>query len=101
MRKKIFFLLMAVWAVVFCWSFWVFFDTAPSGDGFVRGMNRVFGFLGWQAVATGLAIVIAMTGKRFERGTGTRWLARIPAACAILLALAVIAAIIIAIASAP
>ncbi|MCB1479416.1 MAG: hypothetical protein KDJ62_11215 [Rhodobiaceae bacterium] len=101
MRNNVFPFLMVAWLAVFCWSFWVFFDTAPAGDGFVRGMNRVFGFLGWQAAATGLAIVIAMTGKRFERGSGARWLARIPAACAILLVLAVIAAIIIAVATAP
>ena len=101
MRKKLFFALMAAWAAVFYWSFWVFFDTAPAGDGFVRGMNRVFGFLGWQAGATALAIVIALEGRRFPRGSGLRWLARIPAACAILLVLAVIAAIVFAVATAP
>ena len=101
MQKNVFLVLMAVWLAVFCWSFWVFFGTAPTGDGFVRGMNRVFGFLGWQAIATVLAIVIAMTGKRFERGSGLRWLARIPTACAILLMLAIIAAIVIAVVTAP
>ena len=100
-QEQLFALLIAIWAGLFTWSLIGFWSAEPTGDGFVRGMNRVFGFLGWQAAATGLAIVIAMTGKRFERGSGARWLARIPAACAILLVLAVIAAIIIAVATAP
>ena len=101
MRKKLFYPLMVIWLAVFGWSFWVFFNTPPEGDGFTRGMNRVTDFLSWQVVATLLALGVTVTGKVFARGSGLRWLSRIPAACAILLGLAVIAVIVIAIVSAP
>ncbi|MEL6518752.1 MAG: hypothetical protein AAFQ39_13620 [Pseudomonadota bacterium] len=45
----------ALWVLAYGYSFSVFALTEPAGDGFVRGMNRVRAFFGWQGVAGMLA----------------------------------------------
>lgn len=71
--------LLAIWAALFAGAFIAFALTDPTGDGFVRGINRVTAFLGWQLAAGALAILIWMQRKHFPTGTLGRWLARVPA----------------------
>ena len=56
MRGKIVHVLAALWLVPFAVSFAMFLTTAPTGDSFTRGLNRITVFLTWQ----GAAFVVAM-----------------------------------------
>jgi len=69
--------LLAVWLV--CAGLSVSAVMAePTGDGFVRGLNRVTGFLGWQLAAALVALPLWLTSRRLPKDTALRWIARIP-----------------------
>jgi hypothetical protein len=57
----------------------------PTGDGFTRGLNRVSGFVGWQAAGLILALVAWLSSRGLEKGARLRWLARVPGWWALLL----------------
>lgn len=80
---------LALWAAAFAYSFWVFQATAPVGDGFTRGLNRVTGFLGWQVLAGVLAVIAFALGRALPRGRVMRRMSVLPLAFAGLLAAAV------------
>ena len=67
--------------------------TAPEGDGFTRGYNRIGLFLGWQLAGVFLALVTGIAYTRLERPTGfmTRLCGLGPAIYSGLLVLALIA----------
>ncbi|MEL7029889.1 MAG: hypothetical protein AAGL49_11955, partial [Pseudomonadota bacterium] len=90
MTRTLIWALMAVWAGLYAWSFIAFQITAPTDFGFTKGLNRVTTFLGWQAAAGAVGVVVWMMGGAFERGSVGRWLARGPVALAALLVLAII-----------
>jgi hypothetical protein len=89
------------WALAFAASFAVFALVPPTGDSFTRGLNRVMGFLGWQAVAAMLAVAVWTIGNRLERGSPGRRISRVPAALAGLLAAGIVALFTIAYLSHP
>ena len=62
-QKRIFLVLLGLWALVFGWSFVALAFTAPTDFGFTRGMNRIEVFAKWQFLAGVLAIVLAATGR--------------------------------------
>jgi hypothetical protein len=70
--------LMALWLVLWGWSFLAFRLTPPEGDGFLRGMNRVLIFFGWQLAAALPAFAAWVVGRRWPKGSGTRWISRVP-----------------------
>lgn len=57
-------IILIVWALLFAVSFIHTQLTAPTGDGFTRGMNRTMIFLGWQAAALVTAIVAFAVARR-------------------------------------
>ncbi|MEO0692488.1 MAG: hypothetical protein AAFY90_06405 [Pseudomonadota bacterium] len=75
----------AVWVLAYGYSFAVFALTEPTGDGFVRGMNRVRVFFGWQGVAGMLAIAIWGLGRQWPKGSPARRISLVPIGLALLL----------------
>lgn len=72
--------LAVTWAASFAASFVHAAMTAPTGDGFTRGLNRVGIWLGWQVVALVVAIVVAgfAFGLRAALPRRLRWTAYAP-----------------------
>ena len=93
-RKLWTMLLFAAWCGAFIMSFVAFSMTEPTGDGFVRGMNRVGRLLGWQGVAGVLAVLTWGVGRRLEPGSGARKLAAFPVLVAVVLVLALVGLLI-------
>lgn len=83
-------LLFALWALAFGYAFVAFLTTAPTGEGFVRGSNRVLAYLGWQGIAATLALGLWGAARGWPRGTSARRLSAVP----LLLALLHVAAIL-------
>lgn len=94
--RKLALILLALWLVIYCWSFASLFLTKATGDGFTRGLNRVSAFFGWQMLAGSLGLVIWWMGRHFERKTLARWACRLPVALAGLLFLACVGLIVAA-----
>lgn len=77
-------ILMAAWALSFAYAFFSFATTPPTGDGFVRGLNRVTAYLGWQGIAAMLAIAVFAVGRQWPKASGVRRLSRVPLGLALL-----------------
>ena len=79
-RNQIVIAVLALWALCFVAGFGHAWITAPTGDGFHRGMNRIGLFFFWQAVAIALALLLlalrVIFGARLSRAV--RWLALLP-----------------------
>ena len=90
-RRLLLTVLMAVWVLVFGYAFVAFWTTAPTGDGFGRGLNRVVTYLGWQGIAGMLAVAIWGVGRSWPKGAGARRLSAVPLALALLHAVAIAA----------
>jgi hypothetical protein len=71
MRGKVVVALAALWLALFGFSFAVFLTTAPTGDSFARGLNRVASFMTWQGAAFVVAIAAAFA-TRLLVGAGDR-----------------------------
>ncbi len=71
-------ILLALWLMTFAGSFAAWWLTPTTGDGFVRGMNRVTTFLGWQGIAGMLALGIWGMGRGFPAASPARRLSRWP-----------------------
>ena len=69
--------LVVLWAGLYGASFIVAHLTEPTGDGFVRGVNRLGVFLQFQGAASILALVLWRMARGLSRGWH-RWLARVP-----------------------
>lgn len=89
-------LLLLIWLGVYGWSFLSFYLTAPTGDGFTRGLNRITSFFTWQIGAGVIAIGVWIMGQAFEKGTLWRWATRLPALLALALFIATVAGILLA-----
>jgi len=85
---------LALWALAMMLSGFVL-TAEPTGDGFTRGLNRVTGFVAWQAAALILALIAWLFSCGLEAGDRLRWVARIPAwwAMVLLVGLAVLIAV--------
>lgn len=88
-RSRTVWFLLAVWALVFAWSFVALFTTPISGDGFTRGLDRLLALAGWQVVAAAMAFVIWVAGERLGKGA-QRNLSRLPLLLSALLAIVVL-----------
>lgn len=89
-------LLLILWLGVYAWSFLTMYLTAPTGDGFTRGLNRITSFFTWQIAAGVIAIGVWIVGQAFDKGTLWRWATRIPAILALLLFIATVGLILMA-----
>lgn len=83
-------ILTLIWLAACAASFWGLWMLEPTGDSFLRGANRLMAFLGWQTAAGVIGIVLWLTGRGLPRGSPARWLSRVPALLALLLALAIV-----------
>jgi hypothetical protein len=86
-RRSLVLSLLALWAAVFLGAFVAFAALAPTGDGFARGLNRVGAFLGWQAAAGAVGVVLAIASRRLAPGPLRRW-SLVPLGAFVVLALA-------------
>jgi len=70
--------------------------TAPTGDGFTRGLNRITAFFGFQGVAGILAITLAIQSFQHRTKLSRIWriFAAVPITVAALLLLAVLGLIL-------
>ncbi|MDX2483847.1 MAG: hypothetical protein QNK42_09360 [Pseudodonghicola sp.] len=94
-QKKLIWALLALWAVLYALSFWQAATLPPTGDSFLRGMNRLMAFLGWQGAAAGAALILWGTARGDRPiGPGLRWLSRIPLLLALALALGLTALVL-------
>ncbi|UXX84177.1 hypothetical protein [Roseovarius pelagicus] len=89
-------ILFALWAGLYAASFIVAHHTAPTGDSFLRGMNRLMVFFQFQIAAGIVAIVLWGMGRVFNKGTWRRWLSRIPVLLAVGLVLLIVGLIVYA-----
>jgi uncharacterized oligopeptide transporter (OPT) family protein len=66
--------LAALWLVLFVLSFVMAAVTEPTGDSFVRGMNRIGVLLGWQfaALIAAIAALVAALSRPRPRSLGVR-----------------------------
>lgn len=81
--KKITMVTGVLWIGAFVGAFVAFTVTEPTGDGFVRGLNRVGTFLGFQLGAMLLAVPLWIQSRS---STGAvRWLLKIPGILALML----------------
>ncbi len=86
--------LLALWGLMWVYSFVAAFTAPPTGEGFGRGLNRVTLFFGWQLAAGVPAFAAWALGRDWPRGSGVRFASRAPIQLAIGLA-AVIAGLIV------
>ncbi len=78
------------WCLTWATSFLAYWLSEPSGEGFLRGMNRVLNFLGWQGVAGMFALALWGVARNWPKGNATRRIASIPAALTLLLITAIV-----------
>ena len=73
-------ILAVAWLSAVLGSFIAFGMTAPAGDGFVRGFNRITVFLQWQGAAFFLSVILACVFRVFGDRQDKRlwWLAHTP-----------------------
>ncbi len=81
--------LFILWVAGMAWSAWSVFGMAPTGDGLVRGINKIFGFLVGQAGAGLCAILLLILGWG-RTGRADKWLARGPAVMSLIAALIIL-----------
>lgn len=65
-RRWFLYAILAAWLALFVYSFYAVAGVEPTGDGFVRGMNRVSLFLRWHLSAVAFAIAAAFVGWRAQ-----------------------------------
>lgn len=89
-KRTLTYVLLALWAVIYFWSFIAYSITAPTDFGFTKGLNRISGFLGWQ-FAAGLVSVFALAlSFEFKPRSLARWLVRLPFILALLLLIVIL-----------
>ncbi len=78
--RAVIWLLFLAWCFCFAWSFVDFALAEATGSSFVRGINRLGGFLAWQVAALLLAATLFGAGWMQPRGLtrGLRRLTYIP-----------------------
>jgi hypothetical protein len=84
----------AIWIVLGLWLFAMALSglamtAEPTGDGFTRGMNRITGFVGWQAAGLILALIAWLSALALPKGDRLRWMARVPGWWAVVLVVGV------------
>ncbi len=77
-RKTWAWIFVGLWAVLFILAFWVPPRVEPTGDSFVRGMNRVGIFFGFQVAAGVVGFLAWRLGRVFDKPSWQRWLTRAP-----------------------
>lgn len=79
-------LLLVIWLALFAYSFFSVAGVEPTGDSFLRGMNRVTLFLKWHGSAFAFALASLFLGWRAQ-SKQRRWLSRLPTLAHLLLLL--------------
>lgn len=77
-QSQIFWALLVFWALLFFGALPIARMVEPTGDGFVRGMNRLLLFFQLQAGAAVLALIIWGLGRQLGNGAAIRWARRVP-----------------------
>lgn len=74
--------LFCIWILTFWSAFAAAYLAEPTGDGFVRGLNRIRLFLQIHTAAALLGVVIWGLGRPLDGRTWSGRLSRIPLICA-------------------
>lgn len=88
-KRKLTYVLLALWVGIYVWSFIAFQMTEPTSSGFTAGLNRITAFLGWQFFAGLISIFAFALSFEFAPRSAARWLVRLPFVLAVLLLFAV------------
>lgn len=80
----------AIWTLLLLWALFMGLSllaltAEPTGEGFLRGLNRVTGFLGWQMGAAVVAFLLWLGVRPLDRGEMLRRLGRLPGWWAVML----------------
>ena len=78
------------WLLTWAGSFLAFWLVEPAGDGFVRGLNRVTTFLGWQGIAAMFSIPVYRVSRGWPKGSAPRRIGLVPIIAAGVLLLAIL-----------
>lgn len=76
-RRQIFYSLLLIWLALFAYSFYAPAMVEATGDGFLRGTNRLKIFLSWHITALAFAAAITFMGSRMPSSL-RRWISRAP-----------------------
>lgn len=71
-RRMAVIVILTLWLMAFALSFVLFLTTESTGDGFLRGANRVSLFLGWQAIAALLSLAAFGVSRALVGAAGLR-----------------------------
>lgn len=93
-RRNWTWLLLALWAGLYAASFVLAHATAPTGDSFLRGVNRLMVFFQYQGLATVVAAMIWWNGSWFAPRSWQRRLTYAPAGMAAALVLVLLGLVI-------
>lgn len=93
-RRNWIWLLLALWITLYAASFIVAHATAPTGDSFLRGMNRLMVFFQYQGLAAVVAVLIWWNGSAFAPRSWSRRLTRAPVGLAVALVLVIVGIVI-------
>ena len=93
-RLHLIILLTGLWAALYAASILVAWHTAPAGDGFTRGLNRVMLFFQYQIGAAAVALVVWWLGRALGQ-RWQRWLSRMPLILALALFLLAVGVIVV------
>lgn len=86
--------LFTAWLIAFGYAFYAFATTLPGGGGFVRGMNRITSYLGWQGLAGMISIAVFSVGRGWPKGSAVRRMSATPILVAILHIVAIVGVIL-------
>jgi len=94
-RRNLVLILLSFWLLIWGLSVGATYLTAPTGDGFMRGMNRLAILVGGQGVAALLAVFIFVISRPMATGDRLRRAAWVPLILAMLLVAAMVAPFVI------
>ncbi|MCF6306024.1 MAG: hypothetical protein L3J33_11720 [Rhodobacteraceae bacterium] len=69
---------VALWTISLAWSFLYLQLTDPTGSGFLRGMNRLTGFVQWHTIALILSFVCWRMGIKLNKSNKWRKIGLVP-----------------------
>ncbi|MGI1662939.1 hypothetical protein ACRDNQ_11915 [Palleronia sp. KMU-117] len=78
LRRLVLMTCLALWALLWGWSFATFVGTEPGGEVSALGSDRMTTFLGWQMAAALPAFAAWVLGRDWPPDSGVRRLSRVP-----------------------
>ncbi|HGG05800.1 MAG TPA: hypothetical protein ENK28_10105 [Aliiroseovarius sp.] len=93
-KQRLFQIALLIWLACFVASFVVAWLTPARDFGFTAGLNRITTFLGWQFVASVLALGLWTYGRTLEKGSTGRRLSVVPAGFGLVLVVGLVGVVL-------